>query len=279
MSGARYIILLVLLALLMPTPAHAQTADPPSDVADLALVGPVSLQLTWTCAGCGGTPTFAPLPTTSAEQVRSEHWWDIGVHISWLVVQLWNQITYPIICWLLVLVQALLNSYSQVVNTVFVPAINSFWQLFMYFVLLYQRTYIGLWGLLESLRLIVWQSYGVLVQIEREIAALLDLVQTLLNLAADLMLDYARLSLLLISAFQYVLTLWMSTMIAFLSVVTDLETHAPAQVTGLHNNFFFAWFVGILRGIQDSSLGWWYSAQIALYYASWMKRIHREGGL
>lgn len=245
-----------------PTPLYPTTPRLLEEIN--GIVAPVRLVAPYECSSCGGEATNVLQPLDDDLLRRSSHWSDFGVHIDWLAVQLWNRITLPLVCWLLVALQSLLNAYSVMLNT-WGEAINQIWRLLVLWFLSSRSSLEHVWLLLEELRDIAWQQQALLWQFESYMRSLLDAMQKLINLLSDLTLVYVNLAATPISALKYVVALFVGTVPGMLLVFQDPGAYEPAPLATIGGNPIFQMFTGAVDGVADTA-GWWWSLFIALYY-------------
>ena len=243
------------------------TSNPPLNDDDIALehiapiVNPVQLQLGWQCGYCetDGVTELTQWDDPVFDILNPGYWF------QWLSVQIWNHAAYPIICWMLNIAQAGLNALSVITNTVLITAINSFWRLFVRFVLWLRDIVLTSFALFESVRLMLWQVVG-LVQ---SIPTLLATTRTLfidLFLFLDELLHIALTFLIaFVQPFLYLLALFFSLIPGL--VVAAAHPDVPPQIANLTNNVLFQMFIETFQAIADSKLGWAWIAFIAIMYA------------
>jgi hypothetical protein len=258
------------------TPSPFDPDQPRTLEAISGIVAPVRLVAPYECAECGGEAAnvLQPLPEEEISLLRLEHWSDLGVHIDWLAIQLWNRVTLPVICWLLVVLQALLNAYSTMLN-VWGAAINDLWRLLVSWLLWMESAYTGLWAGVESLRDITWEQVAQLAQFEQYWLATLEALQGLLDLERTLVQTYIEMAFTPIEAMRYLVALLVESVPGMTAVIQDPESYKPAPLAGIEGNIFYQMFVGSIDGFADS-VGWWWTLFIAFYYTMFIWRAIDE---
>jgi hypothetical protein len=258
------------------TPSPFDPDQPRTLEAISGIVGPVQLVAPYECSECNGGAenVLQPLPEEEITLLRIEHWSDLGLHIDWLAVVLWNRVTLPIICWLLVVLQALLNAYSTMLNT-WGAAINDLWRLLVSWLLWMMSAYTGLWAGVESLRDITWELVAQLVQFEQYWLATLRALQALIDLVASLTWTYVEMAYTPIAAMRYMVALLVESVPGMTAVIQDPESYIPDQLAGIEGNMFYQMFVGSIDGFADS-VGWWWTLFIAFYYTMFIWRTVEE---
>jgi len=251
-----------------PRPAgHALIADAFWSVLGLApavpaladlpdLIPPtVVLRAPWTCGECApGGRELALVPPLAEPQDHT---------IEWLGAQLWNRVTRPLICWLLAMFQAGLNTYAGVMNNYWLPAINDGYRL-VYQGRMWQASAVhAVWHLGEDIRAGVWSSAG---QGIASAGQALALGETFHELGRTLLQAWVAVFAGAIQPLRYLATLYLAAIPEIVRVLADLEAYRPPQLMLLNDFWLFAAVVGTLRGIQESQIGWWLTAEIALFY-------------
>lgn len=219
----------------------------------------VSLQTPWVCGECApGSRLQAPLPELPVRQENT---------IEWLGAQIWNRSTRPLLCWSLALMQSGLNSYSSVINQVAIPAVNTMYRLgySQYFYLTSATTFLVMLG--EQQRELLWQLNGTA---NAQLVALQALSGQQLGVADELsqtvLLAWQSFAGGAVQPFAYLATLYVQSATAVTTVLGNLETYKPVQLTDLEAFWLFQAATGVVDGLWTSKVAWWFVAQIALLY-------------
>lgn len=215
----------------------------------------VVLRAPWTCGECAlGGREQALVPPLAEPQSHT---------IQWLGAQLWNRITRPLICWLLAMMQAGLNIYANTMNQYWLPAFNDGYRL-LYQGRMWQASAVhAVWHLGEDIRAGIWSIGG------RASVAMRDAItigESLDDLGRAILQAWVAVFSGALQPLRYLATLYLTVVGELISVLGDLESYRPPQLDALNNFWLFAAVVGALRGIHESQLGWWLTAEIALFY-------------
>jgi hypothetical protein len=236
------------------------------------IVAPVQLVAPYSCADECNTAehVLQPLAETDLLALRQQHWYDVGLHIEWLAVALWNRVSLPVICWLLVVLQTLLNAYSTMLN-VWGAAINDFWRLWVTWMLWTGEAYIAAWLLVEDLRDLLWQMVAHLAQFDVYWRATLDALQHIITLLASMTTSYVEMLYTPIAAMRYLVALLVTSVPGITLVIDDPESYKPAALAGIDSNMFWQMFVGGVNGFFDAA-GWWAALFVTFYYVVFIWR-------
>lgn len=224
--------------LLPPVPTLAEMPD--------LLPATVGYMLPWTCSetSCMTDPEQTAIMTSLAVPETQQ---------AWLAYQFHERIARPIVCWNITLAQETLNAYAGWLNTSLLPALNGIYKLLYLWLIWLTVAFHGLVYILESIREILWRSYGVLQQIEQNtrLAAL--------NAAAlaDGWLGAAK-------SLAYMVGLYMNTVPGLFTVLLDLENNKPEQLQAIETFWALEALRGIYVGMSASVMGWWLTAQYGL---------------
>lgn len=230
------------------------------------LLAPVSLVLPWACGDCAPGQeqiTARPVPDLNP--------YDFGSVLPWLVAQFYNNIAYPLICWLLAIGQAMLNLASFVLNTTIIAGVNFAWRLAIYTLLWLREVFLAGWGAWEWLRLQVWLGWGWMLQRGLDVLGFFAMLRALLQLAGDMLNQLVGLVLAAAQALAYFVALLVALLPAFVTAVFDPDT--PPQLAQIANFWLVVMLRDTLNAIADSKVGWAWLAFIALFYAkfiSWL---------
>jgi hypothetical protein len=185
--------------------------------------------------------------------------------ISWLGVQLWNRVAYPIVCWMITIAQAVLTAIAVAINAVFVAGINAAWRMLLLGLISAWYGALSFWAALEWFRSLLWQLWLSGLDLSAGVRTALIFIQQLAALAVLILEQLVALLISASSALSYLLGLFFALIPGLVVVVADPT--APPQVAELSNNWFFLFVVDLLRGYADSNLGWSFYAFIAIMYA------------
>lgn len=269
-AAVAFILVILLMA---PAPALAQGATPSFEQIS-GILGPVRLLSPWQCGAC------------VAGQAALERWPDPAPPVSggifdlqinplypfqWLAVQLWNNAAYPIICWMLAALQALLNALSIAINVVFVNGLNFLWRLLIALLLWLRDSFLALWSLASWGRGLLWDIWAWLLQLGLAVDAFVRVAGELLALLGGPLAALAGMIINAAQALLYLLGLFMALIPGLVTGVTNPV--APPQLALITDFFLFVWMIDTFRAIADSSLGWAWIAFIAITYlrfAMWL---------
>lgn len=232
-----------------------------------ALLAPLLLLLPWHCSACGddGVTTLVPLPEPD---VGSFHWYDMGSWFNWLIVQLWNHLTLPLLCWLLALAQALLTALEVAVNTL-IDGINWFWRLAIMLIFWLRALVFLAWTALLWFRDMLWSIAAMVSALGLgSLAGLAELLTQARDLVGALLTILVALALAVLQALLYLFALLLTIVPGLVSAVSHLS--APPQVTALADFFLLVWMRELLQALADSKLGWAWAAFVALFYARFL---------
>lgn len=227
-----------------------------AELPDLILPN-VALLAPWTCGVCA--------PDSRQQQVLNALPEPDARNIEWLGAVLWNRVARPLICWNIAALQVAMNAYSATLNQLWIPAFNQLFRL-LYTLLFWLTSAFQSWWLLgEDIRLQLWSINGSLLAQQQSLAQLAaNEVGELSTIAEAWILVFSH----GIEALRYLVALYLGTVPQLLAVMTDLEANKPAQLVALDNFWLFAALVGTLEGVATSRIGWWLTAEIALFYVS-----------
>jgi hypothetical protein len=266
-------ILAVLLLLFWPAPARAQEVTP--QLAQIpGLLNPIELVMPWQCGDCSpGAAGLEPWP--DPDPPVSGGFFDLQLNplypFQWLAVQLWNNVAYPIICWMLATAQGILNAAALAWNTVAVNGVNGLWRAIIVLILWTRDSVLAFWSFVGWLRGLLWSSWAWLMQINLYVAALISFAGDLVDLVAGLLVELVNVIIGMAQALSYLLGLFMAIIPAMLDAI--LNPVAPPQLDQVSGFFLWEWTIDILRAIQDSKLGWAWVAFIVITYGrfgSWL---------
>lgn len=219
------------------------------------ILPPIELLLPYSCGNCiGGQQPLTRLqyPAPSFSPIYP---------FQWLGVWMYNELFYPLICWLLTIAQGLLNGIATAFNAVLVNGVNLFWRLGILALLWFKEVSLAFWSAIGDMRLMLYElAAGGLVGLG-ELGAILGELAELARLAL------VELGRLLISAAQglgYLLGLFMAIIPGL--VVAVFNPTEPPQLAQVESFFLFQWFIDIPRAIADSSLGWVWVAFVGVIY-------------
>jgi hypothetical protein len=184
--------------------------------------------------------------------------------ISWLGVQLWNRVAYPIVCWMITIAQAALTAIATAINAVFVAGINAGWRMLLLGLISAWYGALSFWAALEWFRSLIWQLW--LAGLSLADIALLGLgfFGDLLVMTVRIIEQIGALIIAASAALGYFLGMFFALIPGLVVAVSDPVP--PAQVVSLSSNWFFLFFVDMLRGYADSSIGWSWYAFVAIVY-------------
>jgi lysophospholipase L1-like esterase len=223
--------------LLPPVPTLAELPD--------LMPASISYTLPWTCSETSCTD---PAQTTVMQSLATPQ-----TQQAWLAGQFHERIARPIVCWSLTVSQETMNAYASWLNTTLIPGLNSLYKLLYLMLIWLTVAFHGLVYILESIREIVWRSYGVLLQIEQNTRlAALDAAAL-----ADSWMGAAK-------ALAYMVGLYMNTVPGLFTVLLDLENNKPPQLQEIEHFWGLEALRGIYVGINTSVMGWWLMAQYGL---------------
>jgi hypothetical protein len=276
LKSARLLAVALVLLALLPGGARAAERAPGAGPARAGalipfdwlpgLLAPVSLLLPWQCGDCApGVEQVNPRPVPDLNP------YDFGSVLPWLVAQFYNNIAYPLICWLLAIGQAVLNLASFVLNNTIIAGINFAWRLALYSLLWGREVFLAAWGGWEWLRLQTWLAWGWMLQRGLDVLGLFDMLRALLQLAGDMLNQLAGLLLAAGQALAYFVALLVALLPAFVAAVFNPEM--PPQLAAINNFWLVVMLRDTLNAIADSKIGWSWFAFIALFYAkfiSWL---------
>jgi hypothetical protein len=180
---------------------------------------------------------------------------------------LWNRITRPLLCWVLGMFQAGLNVYAGTLNTIAIPAFNQLYRL-LYGLFFWLTSALAAWWYMgEDIRTQLWGINGALVAQTNALTHLtLASGATTSELATAVLAAWVSVATSALQSWRYLLTLYLGTVPQMITVLTHLADYRPAQLVKLADFWMFAAVVGSIRGITESKLAWWVTAQVGLFY-------------
>ena len=239
------------LDLVPPVPSLVELPD--LLLANVALVAP------WTCGECalGGRQQAALQALPEPDTYNLER----------LGAQLWNRITRPILCWLLVMFQAGLNVYAGTLNTIAIPAFNQLYRLLYGLFFWLTSALLAWWYMGEDIRTQLWQLNGAMVLQTNALTHLtLASGASASELTTAVLAAWVSVATGALQPWRYLLTLYLGTVPMVITVLTHLTDYRPAQLVKLADFWLFAAVVGSIRGLTESKLAWWVNAQVGLFY-------------
>jgi hypothetical protein len=205
-----------------------------------------------------------PLPEYALTLEREQNWGDVGIHAEWLGLMLWNRVALPISCWLLVVLQSLLNAYSTML-TIWAEAINNIWRLLVAWAIWMTSAYAEFWLLAEDIRRLQAAQLAAAAQVDIYWRALLDGIQHIITMLSSMTTTYIDMLSTPIAAMRYLVALMVTSIPGMTLVISDPESYKPAPLVGIEGNMFWQMFVGGINGFVDS-VGWVWAFFVACYY-------------
>ncbi|WP_165360920.1 C40 family peptidase [Candidatus Chloroploca sp. Khr17] len=228
------------------------------------VMSPISLMLPWQCGYCSTTATHQIADLTPMEYPESDGMLDVLYPFRWFGVFLWNEAVRPIICWLLTIAQGILNALAYAFNAVIVAGVNLFWKLGVLALLWIRDMYLGVWGVIAWVRLLLWSWWGEFLQVEHWINMIRLFLADLGYLLSQVMRDIAAMVMSLLEIIWWFVGLFMTLITGMVTAV--MNPAMPTQYEEINNFFLWVWFVDLFRAVADSSLWWAWTSFVALIY-------------